>query len=54
LLQAGLTLLKADRARFEQLNPENGWGDYDVLVRFVSNYLAACIEHPDALVEADR
>lgn len=49
-LSGGLTLLKSDRNRFERLNPSNGWGDYDGLVRFVSNYLDACKEYPSAKV----
>jgi hypothetical protein len=53
-LTSGLALLKSQPDRFKQHNPENGWGSYEGLVRFVEQYLAACIENPDALVEADR
>jgi hypothetical protein len=54
LLRAGLGRLAADRARFEALNPKNGWGDYAGLVDFVSSYLAACEEYPTATVTVSR
>lgn len=53
-LRAGLTLLLAEPARFEMLNPDNGWGTYDGLVKFVSAYLAACGDYPDADVTVSR
>lgn len=53
-LQAGLALLKSEPERFQAFNPANGWGTYEGLVRFVENYLTACIENPDAAVEVSR
>ena len=53
-LTAGLELLCSDPARFEKFNPSNGWGTYDGFVCFVSDYLAACKEHPDADVSVSR
>jgi len=53
-LTAGLALLKSDPERFEQFNSPNGWGMYEHFVPFVENYLAACIEHGDASVDANR
>ena len=49
-LTTGLALLKSDPERFKLLNPDNGWGDYDGLVEFVEEYLAACKQNPDAEV----
>lgn len=49
-LKAGLEALRANPAEFRELNPANGWGDYDGLVRFVTNYLAACEANPHATV----
>ena len=54
ILAKGLTELKKDRERFEKFNPENGWGDYDGLVKFVENYLLACIENPEAIISVSR
>ena len=53
-LTAGLALLKSDRARFEVFNPSNGWGNYDVLVKFTEDYLAACVEYSSAVIEVSR
>ena len=52
LLSTGLAALVADPQRFTKLNPSNGWGDYDGLIRFVDRYLAACREYPHADIHA--
>lgn len=53
-LRQGLHNLKSEPERFKKFNPENGWGSYDGLVKFVENYLNACYEYPDADVEVSR
>lgn len=53
-MEKGLALLVSDPARFRQFNPENGWGDYEALVRFAERYLAACREYPAAEVRVSR
>jgi hypothetical protein len=53
-LRDGVAALKADPAKFEKLNASNGWGKYEHFLPFVENYLAACEEHPDALVNVSR
>jgi len=53
-LREGLHKLKSDPERFKKLNPDNGWGSYDGLVKFVSNYLDACYEYPESKVETWR
>ena len=53
-LRGGLQVLRSDRERLEKYNPENGWGDYHGLVRFVTNYLNACEDRPDADVRVSR
>jgi len=55
-LKRGLERLR-DRDRreeFRKLEPANGWGNFDNLVEFVEQYLAACEENPDALVQVSR
>jgi hypothetical protein len=49
-----LERLRAEPDRFKALNPGNGWGDYDGLVRFVEEYRDACRANPDATVETNR
>lgn len=52
-LEAGLAKLRENPDHFKKFNPENGWGDYDLLVRFVEEYRDACQMYPQAEVEAD-
>src|SRR5688572_22094629 len=54
ILEIGLSTLKADPERFKQLNPSNGWGNYECLVEFVEEYLKACKKDPDAVIEVSR
>lgn len=53
-LREGLHRLKMDPEKYKAFNPKNGWGNYDGLVWFVSNYLNACYENPDADVSVSR
>ena len=53
-LKAGLAALKADPEKFRAMNPTNGWGAYENLVKFVEEYLAACEANPDAEVRVSR
>lgn len=53
-LRDGLKALTEDPERFKKLNPENGWGSYEGLVRFVTEYMSACADHPDARVRVSR
>jgi hypothetical protein len=50
----GLRLLKQRPKHFKQFNPENGWGDYELLVRFTESFLEACKRFPGATVYACR
>lgn len=53
-LREGLHKLKSNPEKYKAFNPPNGWGDYEGFVRFVSGYLDACYENPDAYVSACR
>lgn len=53
-LRCGIAVLKQDKEKLEKLNPENGFGSYDSLLRVAEKYLAACEENPNAEVEACR
>ncbi len=53
-LRDGLRRLEAHPIEYEAMNPANGWGSYEVLVAFVTDYLAACERWPDATVEVSR
>ncbi len=53
-LKDGLATLQSDPAKFCALNPKNGWGNYENLMEFVTDYLAACIRMPEANVRVSR
>jgi hypothetical protein len=53
-LRSGLERLRQQPDHFKQFNPENGWGDYDGLVRFVEQYLEACEDYQTAVVSVSR
>jgi len=54
LLDQARAIMERDRDGLSALNPANGWGDYDGLVRFVREYLAACEANPQAVIEVCR
>ena len=54
LLDEGWNILLSEPDRFKQLNPENGWGNYDGLCKFVYEYRNACWDEPNATVEVCR
>lgn len=53
-LSEGLERLKAEPDKFKEMNPDNGWGDYEGLVRFVAEYIEACRKFPHASIETSR
>jgi len=54
LLSGGLVNLISNPEFFKTFNPENGWGTYEQLVQLVKDYLKACIDFPEAIIEVDR
>ena len=53
-LQKGINALITNREHCKKFEPENGFGTYDDFLKFLIDYLEACQEYPNALVEADR
>ncbi len=53
-LTAGLETLKLHPDFFRKLNPENGWGEYEDLVEFATEYLEACKQNPECEVYVSR
>jgi hypothetical protein len=43
-------ILVGDPEKYKRYNPENGWGSYEALVKFVLKYRLACEQEPDATV----
>lgn len=53
-LKKGLKKLLNNPTMFRRVNPENKWGNYEGLVKFVEDYLAHCESHPEATVKVWR
>lgn len=54
IVEKGLADLKARPEYFEQFNSPNGWGMYEHFVPFVSDYLDALKENPNAEIHISR
>lgn len=54
VLTAGVADLAVDRPKYLPFNPENGWGDYELLFSFSQAYLETCKRHPSARIEVSR
>ena len=52
-LQQILQRLQADPARFQAMNPENGWGSYETLLPVLRNMRQRSYEHPAARWRVD-
>ena len=48
LVRSGLA--DTNRTKYEKLNPENGWGDYEGALEFTCSLLAACVKYPEGVV----
>ena len=53
-LELGIDALKKNKDVLETMNPENGFGSYEILLSVAQRYLAACVENPNAEVEVSR
>jgi hypothetical protein len=53
-LEEGLKYLEENPDYLKQFSPDNGWGNYEGLVEFVRDYLAACKKWPNAEVYVSR
>lgn len=51
-LRAAVERMEATPNAFRELNPPNGWGNYELAVAYLRRFLAACERAPEAYVEA--
>lgn len=49
-LQRAVADMEADPARYQAMNPANGWGDYDGALDYLRRLRDACAEHPKATI----
>jgi hypothetical protein len=50
LLAAALVHMLRNQAEYEEMNPENGWGDYEGATEFMRDCVWACAAHPNAVI----
>jgi hypothetical protein len=54
ILEKGIIRLEANPTYYKQFNPENGWGDYEGLLKFAKDYLEQCKLYPNGKIRASR
>lgn len=54
VLEEGLVYLIRNQYEAQVYEAENGWGTYKDFVRWVTEYLFACRDNPEAWIEVDR
>ncbi len=50
LLKKGLSKLVENPVIFRKFNPENGWGNYEMFLKFCTEYLEGCQRFPDSYI----
>ena len=53
-IRHGVKELESNPEKYKKLNPENGWGTYDDLLRIAKEYLSYCDKYPYAEVKVSR
>ncbi len=53
-LQNAVRYMKKNKEELQKFNPENGWGDYDGLLKTVEDFLESCVEFPNCRIDFDR
>lgn len=53
-LSKGYATLMAIPEYFKNFNDKNGWGTYEQFLKFIENYMIACLKYPGAEVSVSR
>jgi hypothetical protein len=53
-IEDGIKRLKSDPEYYKQFNPKNGWGNYEILLEFLEEYLKALKKYPKARIVVSR
>jgi hypothetical protein len=53
-IREGILRLVDHPSFFKELEPENGWGTYEVFLPWCCRYLEACRKYPTAMVRVSR
>lgn len=46
--------MEADPAKYEAMNPDNGWGSYSGALAYLRSLLEGCIEHPKTQISVSH
>lgn len=49
-LERAVATLEADPAKYEAMNPKNGWGSYEGALNYLRQLRDACAAHPKATI----
>lgn len=50
ILINGITEMIANPAVYKEMNPENGWGDYESAREYLQKLLTLCQKYPDGIM----
>jgi hypothetical protein len=53
-LENAITELDENFDKYQKYNPENGYGSVSNFLKFCKDYLAACKNYPETVIEVDR
>lgn len=48
------SMIQSRKYLIDNFSPDNGWGDYDVLLNFAIKYLQACEDNPLAIIRVSK
>ena len=54
ILRAAIAAMRADPAKYQAMNPPNGWGDYGTCRSFLERLADGFEEHPNCIVGVSR
>lgn len=54
ILRDGIRRMEDNPKHFKTFDAKNHWGMYDDFLPWLRRYLAACIEHPEAMIRVSR
>jgi hypothetical protein len=49
-LADGVKRMEADPEKYREMNPPNGWGDYEGALKYLRTLAEACAEHPKCTI----
>lgn len=53
-LRLGALYMLNEKEKLLKYNPPNGWGNYDILLECVKQYMRACNDNKKAIIEVSR